>query len=175
MARWTVTPGLGASAGGGPVGGTIGQFVIDTDGGKTFSAVFAGVGPSVGGPASFTYSDKNTTGYPGDLVVRGNDDPNPILLKLPTDGLVLSVGTAPRNLVPGVVPDADAISGISSMVVVFGVTSTITAAASIALDITAKAKGWLVSGAYAYAIVGSLAKGVDAGGIDAMAGSWFFT
>ena len=175
MGKWTVTPGLSASGGGGPVSGTIGQFILDTGGGKTMSAVFAGVGASVGGPASFTYSDRNTTGYPGDLIIRGNADPNPMLLKLPTDGLMLCMGTAPRNLIPGVPVKPDAIAGFYSMIVVFGVTSTLTATTSIALDLAAKAKGWMVSGAYAYAVVGTLAKGVDAGGIDALAGSWFFT
>lgn len=174
MGKWTVTPGLGASGGGGPVAGTIGQFIIDT-GGRKISAVFAGVGASVGGPASFTYSDRNTTGYAGDLVVRGNADPLEMLLKIPTDGLMLSVGTAPRNLVPGVPMSPDAITGAYSMVIAFGVTSTVTAATTIALDIAAKSKGWLLSGAYAYAVVASLAKGVDAGGVSGLAGNWFFT
>lgn len=173
MAKWTVMPGISAGGGGGPVAGSIGQFIIDM-GGKKLSAVFAGVGLAAGGPASFTYTDKNTTGYAGDLVVRGNGDPLLPLLKIPTDGLMLSIGTAPRHLVPGVPVKPDAVSGFYSMVIVFGVTSSTMAAGTVAADIWAKSNGWLLSGCYAYAVVGTLSKGVDLGGVAGLAGNWFF-
>ena len=66
---------------------------------------------AAGGPASFTYTDTKTPGYAGDLIVRGNSAPILALLKAPTDGLLLSVGTAPRNLVPGMPAKHDAITG----------------------------------------------------------------
>jgi hypothetical protein len=173
VGKWTVTPGIGASGGGGPVAGAVGQFVIDM-GGKKLNSVFAGLGFSVGGPASFTYTDSKTPGYAGDLVVRQNAAPLLPLLKNPPGALMLSIGTAPRHLIPGVPPKHDAIAGGYGLVVVYGVSDTITATTSVALDIAAKAKGWLLTGAYAYAIVATLAKGADAGGIAGMKGTWLF-
>jgi hypothetical protein len=100
---------------------------------------------------------------------------------------MLSAGTAPRHLLSmlGIPQDATALSGFSLMILGFGssalpVASVVgpiqdsVAAASIMADIKFGTKGYLVSGVRAYAAVVSAAKGVDVGGVAAMAGRWIF-
>ncbi|MBI5015268.1 MAG: hypothetical protein HZB55_07220 [Deltaproteobacteria bacterium] len=184
---WSVMPGIGVGGGGGPLEGTVTNFQITKPDGSSFSAVFCGAGGSLGGPASFTYSDRATPGYAGNIIWAWGLQPDELWLKNPNDGLILSVGTAPRQFLQyfGMPQDPTAISGYYLMILGFGVTSApavsivglvqdSVAAASILADIKFQTQGKLLGGVRAYAAVASAAKGVDVGGVAAMTGKWLF-
>lgn len=177
---WNVTPTLSGSAGGGPVGGTVSQFIVDGPG-KRVSAVFAGIGVSVGGPLSFTYSDADTRGFPGPLIWRyGLSDLPPDLqhrmLTCSTNGFMQVLGSCPRQLLnqyTGRGVDITQLSGMYFMIIGFCMSPSV--GASVLLDMGLGGTGWtLPPDVTAYSLVASLAKGIDIGGAEVMAGSWFF-
>jgi hypothetical protein len=100
MATWIVRPGWGGAGSAGPFAGSISKFTIETGESGSLSALFIGIGGTLGGPASFTYSDKDTKAYPGPLIVRQGLPLEAKWLKMFTGGLVVTLGTAPRHLMP---------------------------------------------------------------------------
>jgi hypothetical protein len=182
--QWSVMPGTGGAAGVGPVAGTISAFQIRRPDGVPLTAVFAGGGLTAGGPASFTYSDKNTTGFAGNLFWAAGTKPNEVLLKHPETGFILSIGTAPRQFLNyfGFYQGATEVSGLYVSILAFGVTSPpvlglvpdSAAALSIMADIRFGTRGKLLAGVRAYSAVASLAKGVDVGGVSAIPGRWCY-
>lgn len=197
MASWTVSSGIGATIGAGPLEGIANNFIIKDPAGKQLSATFVGAGLAYGGPVSATYADRDTPSLEGHIVWRGGAPGLDVLLKYPADGFVLSLGTAPLHLLsPFLGPLISSVTGRPIMynhisggyvlllgfgaaslpaITLVGAIQDLTAAVSVFADIAyGNAKGYLVAGVNAYAVVPTAAKGVDLGGVSGMTGKWLF-
>jgi hypothetical protein len=167
---WTVMPGESVGGGVGPGAASGGKYVINT-GSEEIKLYFVGVGLSVGGPASFTFSDSKTPGVSGKLITAGYGvEPSVKRLTMPTDGLLFNAGTAPRAFFGG---GADDIAGGYIQILMFGVIDSMTAITSFGIDHSfGDPNGGFFTGAYAYTYVATAAKGVDAGGAAILKGTW---
>jgi hypothetical protein len=187
---WKVIPGWGGSGGGGPFAGSLGKYQIVKPDGAILSAYFYGGGATIGGPASFTFSDSETPSYGGKIIWRPGIVDKEYSLKYPSDGMIFSVGAAPRFMLQyfGIPYDANSVSGGYLLILAFGVSSAplsminpaawaseMAAATAIGLDTKYQTNGALLGTfAVAYTAVLTAVKGVDIGGLTHLSGRWTF-